>query len=379
MPLPSAPRTRARSPCRSRSIEVCGRPDRGQRPETLRSKVIEESPQVLGPHDRNPFDRPGGRPGDGLGQRAPSPAPGRPPRPRRRRPPSGSPPGSGDPGSRRERRGTALPGPPQGLLLVPGSRTASRATTPWWAAPANRSRAPGAAVSHRHAVLPAEPLQLADCGGRAALGVEEHPLDALAAAPGRPRRRGGSRERITVRRPARSAGRPPSPRGPRRGRETRGRSCCVPRTLTALRVDAEDVGDAASGSSPRAERSAAPRRSTVGVDVADDEPALARQVLRPLEEGRAVGALPLTGPSEESDRRVEPRPAAPRIASVIACSSTSPSEWPSSPTPSGITSPPSSSSPDRANGCASNPRPTRIVMAASAPGSPRRARGPPAS
>src|SRR3954447_23174697 len=53
------------------------------------------------------------------------------------------------------------------------------------------------------------------------------------------------------------------------------------------------------------------------------------------------------------------RPAAPRIASVSACASTSPSEWPASPRGWSIWTPPSTSATPSSSACASTPRPMR--------------------
>src|SRR5579862_6312907 len=52
-------------------------------------------------------------------------------------------------------------------------------------------------------------------------------------------------------------------------------------------------------------------------------------------------------------------PAAPRTASVNACASTSPSEWPARPLGCSIRTPPSTSGTPSSSACASKPVPTR--------------------
>ena len=121
IPFPSAPRTSARSPVRSSVVKA--RPDGIQPddPKPFILKVIQESAEVLHPVDRDPLDRPGRAPGDGLGER------GRPPlrnhhrRPRAPPPPGGPPRGSGGPGPR---PGAGETGPlpaRQGRLLLAGT------------------------------------------------------------------------------------------------------------------------------------------------------------------------------------------------------------------------------------------------------------------
>src|SRR5690349_24938732 len=60
---------------------------------------------------------------------------------------------------------------------------------------------------------------------------------------------------------------------------------------------------------------------------------------------------------------MSPRPAAPSSASQIACSSTSASEWPSSPLAWAISTPPMTSLRPSANGCTSKPWPILISLA----------------
>src|SRR5215210_960602 len=67
--------------------------------------------------------------------------------------------------------------------------------------------------------------------------------------------------------------------------------------------------------------------------------------------------LGVRSPDGKSDP-MSPRFAAPSSASISACATTSPSEWPARPSPSSSTPPSTSGVPD-ANPCASTPIPTR--------------------
>src|SRR5439155_220383 len=67
------------------------------------------------------------------------------------------------------------------------------------------------------------------------------------------------------------------------------------------------------------------------------------------------------GSDDGNSAPMSPSPAAPRTASTTACASTSPSEWPASPSGCSIETVPSINARPGANRCASNPIPTRTL------------------
>ncbi len=66
-------------------------------------------------------------------------------------------------------------------------------------------------------------------------------------------------------------------------------------------------------------------------------------------------------------RPMSPRATAPRIASVMACASTSASEWPASPFSDGTVTPPRMSGRPSTSRCRSYPVPTRMAAPHAAP------------
>ena len=67
-----------------------------------------------------------------------------------------------------------------------------------------------------------------------------------------------------------------------------------------------------------------------------------------------------SGSVSENISPMSPSAAAPRMASVTACATASPSEWPCRCTPKGMRTPPSTSGPPGSKRCESYPMPVRI-------------------
>ena len=150
----------------------------------------------------------------------------------------------------------------------------------------------------------------------------------------------------------------PARRCPRRvARAAPSFSVVLPLTLTAERIEPAALGD-------RRAHCLDMRRDlgTFGdhgrVDVLDPPAGLRARVRAARAAARGCRHRGGARRCPETSRRCRPAPAAPRIASVIACSSTSASEWPSSPRSNGISTPPMTSRRPGTSAWTSKPCPT---------------------